>query len=157
MIIHCESVRYIWEVLENQEYNFLFNDLTVFDIGCNIGTFSLWIYPHAQRIYAVDMSEEHINNFNKTIRDNELKNITTYIERILNLEEFMSGHAIPLIDILKLDVEGDEISILQSPTFPKDKIRTIVGEFHNQPVHEWIDKLGYRYFEYPNNHFVART
>ena len=36
MIIHTDSFRYLWEVLENHEYNMLFDDLVVFDAGCNV-------------------------------------------------------------------------------------------------------------------------
>ena len=155
MIIHCDSVRYIWEVLENQEYSILFDDYIVFDAGCNIGTFSLWIYPRASKIYAVDMEQRNIDLFNQTIKENELKSITTYTEHLLNLGAFMSGHGIDLIDILKLDVEGDEIDILQNQ-FPKDRVRMIVGEYHLHPVEKLLTDMDYRYKEYPNRHFVAR-
>lgn len=155
MIIHTDSVRYIWEVMENQEYSILFDKLVVFDAGCNIGTFSLWIYPHAKFIHAVDCEQSHIDNFNKTIRDNELKNIKTYTERLNNLGQFFSGHGIGIVDVLKLDVEGDEIPILQND-FPKDRVKTIVGEYHTHPVEKLLTDLGYRYTEFPNQHFVAR-
>ena len=155
MIIHCNSVRYIWEVLENNEYNMVFNDLVVIDAGCNIGTFSLWIYPRAKTIHAVDYVDEHLDNLRKTIKSNNLSKIIVYKERLLTLNDFMSGHSIPVVDILKLDIEGDEIEVL-SNNFPIDRVRTIVGEYHEKPVKEILERLGYRYFEYPNQHFAAR-
>lgn len=156
MIIHLDTARYIWEVLENHEYSCVFKDYIVFDAGCNIGAFTFWIYPYAQRIHAVDMEQRNIDLLNQTIQDSQLKNITTYTERILDMAHFMSGHGIDLIDILKLDVEGDEIEILQS-NFPKERIRTIVGEYHGKPVEKILTDLGYRYREYPHQHFVARS
>lgn len=155
MIIHTDSVRYIWEVLENNEYSFLFDKLIVLDAGCNIGSFSLWIYPHTNRIYAVDCEQGYVDHFNRTIKDNNLQSITTYVERLQDLGVFMSGQGIDFVDLLKLDVEGDEIAILQN-NFPKDRVRMIVGEYHNQPVEKLLTDLGYRYFEFPNKHFVAR-
>lgn len=163
MIIHCDSVRYIGEVLEGQEYSFLFKDLTVLDIGCNIGAFTLWIYPFVSRIWAVDMEQSHIDNLSKTKRDNGLDNLTIIRERVGidgTLAQLMSGHAINNIDVLKLDVEGDELAIVNSPDFPTDRIATIIGEHHYNgfQLNEFQDrlqKLGYRYTEYPNNHFKA--
>lgn len=162
MLIHLDSTRYIWEVLENQEYSFLFKDLTVLDIGCNIGAFTLWIYPFVSKIWAVDMEQSHIDNLNKTIKDNELQNIRTAVERVgvngSTLASFMSGNSIKSVDVLKLDVEGDELAIVNSPDFPTNRIHTIIGEHHySNPTefHERLEKLGYRYTEYPNNHFKA--
>ena len=155
MIIHTDSFRYLWEVLENHEYNMLFDDLVVFDAGCNVGAFSLWIYPHTKMIYAVDMDEKNLKFFEETIKANELKSIKLYQERLLDLAGFMSGHDIPVVDVLKLDIEGDEVELLEN-NFPKDKVRVIVGEYHARPVREILKHLGYRYKEYPNQHFVAR-
>lgn len=157
MIIHCDTTRFIYEVLENQEYKFLFDGLNVLDLGCNIGTFSLWIYPHANRIWAVDDKQENIDLFNKTIKDNEMKSVNTYTERVLNLQEFMQGHSIRDVDVLKIDVEGDEYEILNNP-FPE--IPTIIGEHHNGSLGDILTKKGYRYQDLQNgnnyNHFIAR-
>ena len=49
----------------------------------------------------------------------------------------MSGHQIPIADVLKLDVEGDEVEIL-SHNFPKDRVRVIIGEYHQKPVRDII-------------------
>jgi len=155
MNIYCDTTRFIWEVLENGEYKFLFDQLTVIDAGCDIGTFSLWIYPHAKFIHAIETEPRHLDNFRKTINDNGLKNIQLYEERLLSLGDFMSGHQIPIADVLKLDVEGDEVEIL-SHNFPKDRVRVIIGEYHQKPVRDIIESLGYRYFEFPNQHFLAR-
>lgn len=133
----------------------VFNDLVVLDAGCNVGSFSLYIYPRAGKIHAVDVDGEALDKFRETIRVNELQGITLYQERLKNLNEFMSGHHIPVVDLLKLDIEGDEIQLLEND-FPKDRVRTIVGEYHVHPVKKHLEDLGYRYFEYPNQHFVAR-
>ena len=164
MIVHLDSTRYIWEVLENQEYAFLFEGLEVLDLGCNIGAFSLWIYPRAKRIYAVDQDLTCINHFNDTIRDNDLKNVKTFHTAIRNedtLASFMSGNGIKHIDVLKMDIEGDELSVVEAKDFPAYLINAIIGELHYQDQRRdafaWrLTELGYRYTELPNNHFIAR-
>lgn len=74
--IWADSDRFIQEVLIGGEYKYLFNYDTVVDLGCNIGTFSLWIYPYAKRIYAIEPNPKAINLFRKTIGDNKLDKIT---------------------------------------------------------------------------------
>jgi len=155
MIIHCDTTRFIWEVLENSEYSPVFDNLIVIDLGCNIGAFSLWIYPKASMIHAIDMDKASLDHFRQTIKDNELGNIVLYEERTLDLGNFMSGHGIPVADILKIDIEGEEIEVFNN-NFPKDRVRTIVGEYHTRPVKDVLEALGYRYTEYPNQHFVGR-
>lgn len=157
MIIHTDSVRYIWEVFEQGEYSFFLDKLRVLDLGCNVGAFSLWIYPKIEQIWAVDCDEKYLDNFKETIKANELKGITLYKDRVLDLEDFMKGHSINNVDLLKIDIEGDEYEVFSKP-FPK--IPLIIGEYHIRPdqvpVENLLTQAGYRYFEMPNNHFIAR-
>lgn len=154
MIIHTDSVRYLWEVYEQQEYDFLFKKLRVLDLGCNIGAFSLWIYPLSEQIWAVDMEQKYLDKFRETIRDNGLTGITLFQERVLNLVEFMQGHSIKSVDLLKIDIEGDEYEIF-SKKLPY--IPTIIGEYHKEETPErYLASQGYRYRELPNKHFIAR-
>ena len=78
MIINIDSDRFVKEVIEGDEYSFLFKDLVVIDLGCNVGTFSLWIHKLAREIHAIDMVPENIDSLNETIRKNKLDNIKTY-------------------------------------------------------------------------------
>lgn len=78
MIIDVDSDRFVREVIENNEYSFLFKDLVVVDLGCNVGTFSFWIHKLAREIHAIDMVPENIDSLNETIRKNKLDKIKTY-------------------------------------------------------------------------------
>jgi len=169
MIIHCDTTRYIFEVIEKQEYKFLFEDLIVLDVGCNIGTFSLWLQKQAKQIYAVDCDEKVTTLFRKSVRDNGFENIKVYTSKIGGVEStvtetikgFMEGCGIKYVDVLKLDVEGDELEIINALDFPADKITTIIGELHYQDERRELFKnrliaLGYRYTELLNGHFIAR-
>src|SRR5207302_3010451 len=57
--------------------------------------------------------------------------------RTLTLEDLMQEHGLDHIDILKLDCEGSEFSIL-SKTPSLDRIGLIVGEYHGK---ENFDRL----------------
>lgn len=75
----CYQVeRFLHEIIEEKEYDYLFNDLVVLDIGCNIGTFSWSIYNKAKMIYAFDISQECIDAVNETIRMNGLDRIQAF-------------------------------------------------------------------------------
>jgi len=54
------------------------------------------------------------------------------------LEQIMEENQFPRIDILKLDCEGSEFSILWNTT-SLDKVGIIVGEWHNCPGKPWQD------------------
>lgn len=189
MIIHADTDRFITEVVEGNEYKFLFENLVVLDVGCNIGMFSLWIRKFATKIYAVDISKENIDNFNKTIEENKLENIETFLCGIAGLSgkrgidnrgsagmggwalssgsgdldvysvnDFMARQEIDYLDVLKLDVEGAEDEILLAPDFPKDKIKTIIGECHGDRmgnIHIGLERMNYR-FHNLGGHFLAR-
>lgn len=78
MIIDCDTDRFVRLVIEGDEYSYLFKDLVVVDVGCNMGTFDLWIYKLAKQIYAIDISKENIFALNTLIQKEELTNIHTY-------------------------------------------------------------------------------
>lgn len=73
--ITYQEDRFIKEILEDEEYKFVFNYPVVVDIGANIGTFSFYIYDYAQKIYAVELAEDNINELKQTIEDNNLTKI----------------------------------------------------------------------------------
>ena len=153
MKINIDSLRYSYEVLEKQEYQFLFENLRVLDLGCNVGTFAMWIYPHVEQMWCVDMEQNNIDLFNKTIKDNNITNIKTYTDRVVDLNDFINGHSIKNLDVLKIDIEGDEYEVFSKP-FPK--IPVIIGEFHRESPRALLEAQGYRYSEDSNNHFIAR-
>jgi len=189
--ISYNQERFINEVIIGNEYDFVFNDLVVVDIGANIGTFSLWIYDRAKKIYAIEPVKEVLDCLNETIKDNNLTKIKTYqlaiggktylgtmkkeagdphlggwcidtqgeypVE-IMSLGGFFEKEGIEYADIVKIDVEGVEESILLADDFPKDKISTIIGENHHsgRSLKPALDEIGFEYFEYPNNHFMGR-
>lgn len=191
MIIHTEITRFYGDIIEGNEYSYLFRDLVVIDAGCNTGMFSLWLQDIARQIYAIDISQENIELLNKTIVDSKIHNIQTFCVGISNktgnalieqmgqashggwrlsengdrkidvytLSDFMANNKIERADVLKLDVEGEEKKIINSPDFPRESVKTIIGEFHGddkEPFTLALEGIGYNVLWHPNNHFIAR-
>jgi len=74
--------RFVNEVLEQGEYSFLNVYETIIDIGCNIGTFSLYMSEKAKHIYAIDLAERNIDCLKETIIFNNLENIKPFVAAI---------------------------------------------------------------------------
>lgn len=75
------------------------------------------------------------------------------------LLDFMNSQNIEYVDLVKIDVEGEEENILKAPFFPKDRIGTIIGEWHmgrDKIVKDLLEWYGFKYFALPGNHFLAR-
>ncbi|OFW53978.1 MAG: hypothetical protein A2163_07860 [Actinobacteria bacterium RBG_13_35_12] len=75
------------------------------------------------------------------------------------LKDFMDSQKIEYADLIKMDVEGYEGKILNTPFFPKDRIGTIIGEFHvgvPEDVQGLLEYMGFKYINLPNRKFIAR-
>lgn len=185
MIIYLDTTRFIWEVLENNEYSFLFKDLVVVDVGCNTGAFSLWIYDHAKEIHAIDISSRNIELLDKTIKDNNYDKIKTYSCGIAaktgnrNIETvdapagsggWKLGSGNGDIDVYSLEdfLNKNHIEVVDVlkmdvegaeyeilANFPQERVNTVIGECHGESLEGRFRNLGYRYVEH-GNHFVAR-
>lgn len=83
---------------------------------------------------------------------------------VYTLNDFLTKYRIEKVDILKLDVEGEEIKIINSDDFPFDKIKTILGEYHYENSNDntklrFENRLKEHNFDiiwHPNGHFIAR-
>lgn len=78
------SARYIGEVLQRGEYQFIKDelkdkkDLVIVDIGANIGTFSLYVYDIAKTIYSIEPFKEINTMLEQTVKDNKLDKIKVF-------------------------------------------------------------------------------
>jgi FkbM family methyltransferase len=50
-------------------------DLTIVDIGANVGLFTLWMYPYAAKIYSIEPSALHSETLRKMIEFNQMDNV----------------------------------------------------------------------------------
>lgn len=141
------------------------SDNIVFDVGCNIGYYSIISSKYCKKIFAFDANISNLNllNFSKEINDN--KNIQTLCcavvedENIyyktdilhehnigslkiiqcsknesniesLNLDNFIKNNNINKIDLMKIDIEGAELSCLKglNRTLNSDIIKNLIIE-----------------------------
>ena len=78
------------------------------------------------------------------------------------LLDFMDRNHIDYADLVKMDVEGEELNILLALGFPAERVGMIIGEIHPRDVEDIetfskrLNELGYRYRYPTGNHFVAR-
>lgn len=194
--IFYENPRFIHEVIDANEYEGVFNDLVVIDLGANIGSFSFWIYDRAKIIYALEPVPGCIEMMSKTKQAGGLDKLNIYqlaisglggdreflldpsptggggkldpnpfptdnrtIVKTKTMKQFMEDEGIQRVDILKIDVEGGEKEIFQRPGFRDvaDKIKTIVGEYHQYDPTEDLELCGYTvYMDTEHSKFVAR-
>lgn|SRR3990167_7799039 len=141
-------------------------DLTILDVGANIGVTSYYFHHFAKMIYALEPAEEHFKALSEMVRYNKLKNITPINKALyirdgkqpfylhsnrtaysltdidgktpaaivdcLTLEQLFDEYKIDKVDLMKLDIEGNEYDIICSTGFKNvsKKIKSIVFETH---------------------------
>ena len=68
------------EIFIKNVYQPYFNgkkDLTVLDVGANIGLFTLYAYPFSKKIYAIEPATDHFETLNKFVEFNKMDRVTT--------------------------------------------------------------------------------
>jgi len=141
-------------------------DLTILDLGANVGLFSLYASVYGT-VHAFEPAKEHFESMNDMIAYNKIDTIKTYNvaisntdgEAYLNHSDNVTAHSlhkaldvkgegetvttwtmkklfkeckIDKVDLMKLDIEGFEFTVLASKEFQEvaPKIHTIIGEWH---------------------------
>jgi FkbM family methyltransferase len=122
-------------------------DLTIVDVGANIGLFTLWMYKYASKIYAVEPSEMHCETLKTMLAYNKMDKVEIVQKAVSDHDgEQTFYHTdnttsfsltpgpgeketvktttlgtllkdIPHIDILKIDIEGAEGTCFTDPGF----------------------------------------
>ena len=68
----------ILELYKDKVYDFYFQDkkdLTIIDIGANVGLFTFFAYPYAKKIYSVEPSGEHFETLITMVNFNHLERV----------------------------------------------------------------------------------
>src|SRR3990170_1955732 len=76
--IFYDDPRFIHEVMDANEYDDVFHNLVVVDLGANIGAFSYWIYDRAKVIYAIEPVAECVVLMQKTKDAGKLDKFNIY-------------------------------------------------------------------------------
>ena len=172
-------------------------DLTIIDLGANIGMFSIYAYPYAKTIYAIEPFSKNRRNLIANIKKNKLDNVivsdvaisdyketalmyatddnlvgakivrppfadpapVTEVVSTMTLAQFMDSNKIDHVDILKVDIEGEELHVFNSPDF-KDaslKIDRIIGEHFADEVNPILDTCGFKTSIINDSYFYAQS
>lgn len=59
-------------------------DLTILDIGGNVGLFSFYAYPYAKQIYCVEPSKEHVEVIHTMLKFNKMDDKVTVIDKAVS-------------------------------------------------------------------------
>jgi FkbM family methyltransferase len=62
-------------------------DLTILDLGANVGLFSFYVYPFAKTIYAVEPSFEHFDTLNQMLMFNHMTDKVIPIQKAIALND----------------------------------------------------------------------
>jgi len=136
-------------------------DGVFFDIGSNIGVYSLNMFRKAKSVYAFEATKTTHDKLDKIITDNEIKNIHLYFNALddkddkevsiflsdesnngansmfngkmlankvktITLDTFIERNKISSIDIIKIDIEGNELYALKGAINGIKQFRPII-------------------------------
>ena len=85
------------------------NDLVVMDCGANIGLFTQYVYPFAQKIYSIEPSSSHLKILDHMLDFNKMKDKVTVIGKALSHENGTAEFHLPenaTMNSLKSEVGG---------------------------------------------------
>ena len=103
------------------EFNVCEGDV-VFDVGCAEGNFSLTVSDVAQEIHMFEYDEKWIEALQRTfgrlsveshITKGYISNVTSRNKTSLTIDDYCIQNKIDKIDMLKVDVEGAELELLE--------------------------------------------
>jgi FkbM family methyltransferase len=132
-----------------------------FDIGANIGVYSLNVFRKAKEVFAFEATKTTYDKLNKIITDNEIKNIHLNFNAVddkndkevsiflgnkfnngsnsmfnkgivantvktITLDAFIKRNSISRIDIIKIDIEGNELYALKGAVNSIKKYRPVI-------------------------------
>jgi FkbM family methyltransferase len=109
------------------------NDNIVFDIGCNIGYYSLVASKYSKNVYSFDGNKINIELLNKSLLSNDITNINVF-DKIISDEEVsykaasnvsIFGQNIGGLSFVKSENSSDDISILLDNFIEENKIENI--------------------------------
>lgn len=156
----------------------------VVDVGALGGEFSIWVYPEADVIYAIEPENDAYNELEENIKDfPKIKSFKVALggkngnsrlrirERgghqldasggqkvvVKTLATFMNENKIDHIDVLKIDIENAEQEVFMADDFKKvaKKLDTIIGE-HFSGLGQLLEDYGFKMSIDKDNYLFTR-
>lgn len=132
--------------LKYQPKEAFFNSKIVLDLGANRGTFSILMTPVAEKIICVEVQSRYEDIIKYNMKLNNYKNYaiescfigegglcTDLInnDNIISLDSIMKKYGLHHIDFVKIDIEGSEYALFDSPAW-LGKVKYISMELHHE-------------------------
>lgn len=107
-------------------------NVKVFNLACDSASGSIVIHD-----YADDSGSEHATLYGEALSDNGAGKTASHTVRAVTLDEFIRENSIGEIDLLKIDVEGNEFNVLKGcmETIGKKMIKAIHFEFNEMNIY----------------------
>lgn len=153
------------EQIDDSPHQYLYGDFqvepgdVVFDIGCADGNFSLSIIDKASKVYLFEADEHWMKPLQLTFAPykDKIVIVKKYVsdktsEYEISLDDFCRNGSIENIDLIKMDVEGYEKSVLRGARqlLENGKIKKIaVCTYHKQDDEIELGKLLQKYTKTP--------
>jgi FkbM family methyltransferase len=161
---------------------FLKGDMVFADIGANKGYFTLLAAHRCKEVIAIEPNKTNFHWLKKTIEENDLRNVTPINAAVSNVVGtaklyygIKSGHhtlfnngnvstEVETItanfpcDMMKIDVEGAELMVLQGILRAPEHLLMDIHPKHVSisDVYYELIELGYDISNYGNNEFIGR-
>lgn len=127
----------IWvlkELMLDKQYNYYGKAEKIWDVvdvGVGIGEFAIMLSQRVNHVYAFDPDNNRFLLSEKNIKLHNVKNITLVKEPVKVIDDVFSEYKLKKCDLLKIDCEGCEYSVLlnSNPNVLK-KIDRIIMEAH---------------------------
>jgi len=147
-----ETLDFVASIIDGKE---------LFDVGANIGSYTLSLHNKAKYIYAFEASKINIGYLNDNIKGNKIENVMTVHKAVsdednkkvklylspdaggnnsiyerfdgefetietVTLDSFCANNEIPLVGVIKIDVEGAELDVIRGANKVLDTFKPVL-------------------------------
>ena len=129
-------------------------DLTIVDVGANIGLFTLWMYPYAQKIYSVEPSALHCETLRQMVAFNKMDKVEVVQKALSNKDGEMTFYHNENTTMFMLQKPSGGIT--ESETVPTVTIGTLLKDIpHIDILKIDIEGAEWNVFSHPSFDEVA--
>lgn len=125
-------------------------DMTVIDLGANVGVFTVLAAMLGKRVIAVEILQDLVGEIKKNVVVNNCANKVIVIcgaigynightvreaaanVNKLEMEDIIKKHNISIVDFLKIDIEGSEFDVIKKDSDWLLKVKLIAIEIHTE-------------------------
>ena len=125
-------------------------NMTIIDLGANVGVFTVLAAILGRRVIAVEIIQDFVEEIKKNVAMNNcankvivmcgaigyntghtIKEITTNVNK-LEMQDIIKKYDINIVDFLKIDIEGSEFDVIKKDSNWLSRVKLIAIEIHSQ-------------------------